>query len=1575
MTGDRSQLINFVQKFLGTVKFGNDHVAKIMGYGDYKIGNATILRVYFMEGLGHNLFYALKTKSWLWHRHLSHLNFGTINHLARQGLVRGLPKLKFEKDHLCSACAMGKKSVNRKKHILVIVNDYSRFTWVKFLRSKDEAPDFIIMFLKMIQVRLKVLIRHIRTDNGTEFVNQTLREYYEEVGISHETSVARSPQQNDVVERRNRMLIKAARTMLIYAQAPLFLWAEAVATACYTQNRSIIRIRRGKTPYELLHNKLPNLSFLHVFGALSYPTNDSENLGKLQPKADIGIFIGPTLNEMTPVTISSGLVQKSSSSTPYVPPLRNDWDLVFQPMFDELLNPPPSVDHQAPEVIAPIADVIPPVQVDSTGSPFSTTVDQDAPSLSKSHTTPETQSSVIPQDVEEDNVDIEVAYMGNDPLFVEPKTYKEALTQSCWIEAMQEELNEFERLEKYGFESCNPVDTAMVEKSKLDEDKEGKAVDPSHYCGMIGTLLYLTASRHDLQFAICMCARYQARPTKKHVHAVKKIFRYLRGTVNRGLCYPKDSSIALTAFADADHAGCQDTRRSTSGSLQFLGERLISWSSKRSSKAFKTCQEWLAIISDTNPIFILKASIPPKRKLDLTMGINFLGHGLLYDHAKTVNEHLEAKVLTRSSNLSKTSYVVAADLSELELKKILIEKMESNKSIHRSDEQRNLYKALVNAYKCDKIILDTYEDTVTLKRRCDDADKDEELSARSDWGSKRIREGKEPYESALADEPIQNTQDLEEPSHQEFETGAANDQPVAEASQHPEWFQKQKKPLTLDQGRYKSTLQLVYDVLRLCLFFKAFLVTADVSEIYMQEFWVTATMHHHFTRFKMDNKKHIVNLKSFREMLHILPRLPHQPFVEPPCEEEILAFLRFLRYSGVIRKPLMLNTKIQRRAMRCTILDSRRLSSTISCQRILLFQGGTRNSNAYKEYYAVATGAAPPKPKANVRKTRSSSENTITPPTAVAGPSLTTFEKGKQATKASKAKSLYALSEVAMTEAQQLKLVTKRRLQQTHISQASGSGADEGTGSIPGVPDVPNDESEEELSWNSTNEKGDDDEGKDGDGDEEDYGNDDEDGDSKEGDDDDDQQVKKDDEEEGSDDEQDSDEEEIIHSSLSTHIEEEPRDEESFDPISKTPEDTYDKGMESIFETTSQMDVQTPTSVAPLPMSAPTITPSTIATITTTIQAPTPPTIAPTNFSEFMQTNQFAGAVFAIPRIVQRYMDQRMNEAVKVAVQIQSDRLRDEAQKETDEFLKTINENMQKIIKDQVKEQVKRNLYKALVEAYESDKIILDTYGETVTLKRRRDDDANKDKEPSAGPGQGSKRHREGKDPESASASESAIAEEPMQTTFQMEEPSLPEFDTDNVDSRTNSYDKHALWEVSHWGRKRQQFYGFAVNQESARDVYFKRRIIVVTKLKIVEWHNYKHLDWITVRRDDDKLYKFREGDFKRLRIQDIEDILLLLVQGKLTNLTVEERFAFNVSLLIDGTLIDVRTALDDRPKGIRMMYLPQIIWRKSDKDRATAMIQVIDKRLKTRRIMRSLERFVRGRLYEGDFRMLQRTI
>ncbi|GJY77434.1 hypothetical protein Tco_0482550 [Tanacetum coccineum] len=363
-----------------------------------------------------------------------------------------------------------------------------------------------------------------------------------------------------------------------------------------------------------------------------------------------------------------------------------------------------------------------------------------------------------------------------------------------------------------------------------------------------------------------------------------------------------------------------------------------------------------------------------------------------------------------------------------------------------------------------------------------------------------------------------------------------------------------------------------------------------------------------------------------------------------------------------------------------------------------------------------------------------------------------------------------------------------------------------------------------------------------------------------------------------------------------------------------------------------------------------------------------------------------------------------------------------------------------------------RNLYKALVDAYENEKLMLETYGDTVSFKRRRDDE-DKDEEPSAGSNRGSKRRRDGKEPESTSApkektskttskstegskshhksaGEYAQAEEPMHTAKDLEEPAHQEFKTGVTEDQPNedtfqhpdclveleyfleevykattdqldwinpegqqyphdlrkplplipnsqgrqvipfdhfinndleylsggvssqkyatfmtktkaadyghikwiedlvpnrmwsqvpiSCDKHALWGISHWGRKRQQFYGFAVNRESSRDVYSKRRIIAVTNLQIVEWNNYKHLDWITIRRDDDKLYKFKEGNFNRLHIQDIEDMLLLLVQGKLTNLTVEERLTFNVSLRMFTRSVVIQRRVEDLQLGIQ---------------------------------------------------------
>nr|GEZ33156.1 hypothetical protein [Tanacetum cinerariifolium] len=454
-----------------------------------------------------------------------------------------------------------------------------------------------------------------------------------------------------------------------------------------------------------------------------------------------------------------------------------------------------------------------------------------------------------------------------------------------------------------------------------------------------------------------------------------------------------------------------------------------------------------------------------------------------------------------------------------------------------------------------------------------------------------------------------------------------------------------------------------------------------------------------------------------------------------------------------------------------------------------------------------------------------------------------------------------------------------------------------------------------------------------------------------------------------------------------------------------------DAGVESIFMTASS-------SVAPLPTPIPTMTPSIITTITTASHRPILPTPIPSaalqnlptfdsvfrfnqrlksleaSFSEYRQTNPFAEAVSNIPVAA----DLSEMELKKILI-------------EKMEGNKSIQRSDEQ-----------RNLYKALVDAYEADKTILESYGETAILKRRREEDDDQE-----GPFVGSDRgSTTGTQSRQMSASESAFVEEPMQTTCQMDEPSHPVFETgaedqpvvqisqhpewfsqprkpptpdpvqgstqtwiselakqadscssfnklldtpidfsnfimnrldvdtltpkllagptyklmrgscnslteleyhleevykattDQLDWEPINYDKHALWGVSHWGRKRQQFYGFAVNWESALDVYSKRRIIAVTDFKIVEWHNYKHLDWISVRCDDDKIYKFKEGNFKRLHLQDIEDMLLLLVQGKLSNLTVEERFDFNVTLRMFTRSIVIQRRMEDLQLGVK---------------------------------------------------------
>nr|GEX26058.1 retrovirus-related Pol polyprotein from transposon TNT 1-94 [Tanacetum cinerariifolium] len=511
MIGDRSRLMNFVKKFIGTVRFENDRFGAIMGYEDYMIGDSVISRVYYMEGLGHNLFF------------------------VRQFCDSDM-EVAFRK-HSC----------------------YVRDTnGVELLKGSRGSNLYTISIEDMMNSSpICLLSKASKKNHG--------------YGIG-----------NGVVERRNRTLVEAAKIMLIFSKASMFLWAEAMATA--------------------------------VFGALYYPTNDSEDLGKLQPTADTGIF----------------------------------------PMFDEYLEPP-RVERR----VLPAQAVQAPVN--SAGTPSSTTIDKDAPSLSISPSSSALQSHSSHQGVAaEPNYmeDHTIAPIDNNP-FVNvfaPEPHSEALSsgdissiESPYVSQTLHYLNKWRKdhpidnvkLDEYGDvlknkaqlvakryrqeegidfeESFAPVarikaihifitnaasknmtiyqmdvKTAFL-NGKLKEEvyvsqPEG-FVNPDHptHVYRLKKALY--------RFKQAPRAWYQASPTKKHLEALKRVFRYLKGTINWGLWYPKDTVMALTAYADADHAGCQDTRRSTSRSAQFLGDKLVSWSSKKqkSTVISTTKAEYIAI--------------------------------------------------------------------------------------------------------------------------------------------------------------------------------------------------------------------------------------------------------------------------------------------------------------------------------------------------------------------------------------------------------------------------------------------------------------------------------------------------------------------------------------------------------------------------------------------------------------------------------------------------------------------------------------------------------------------------------------------------------------------------------------------------------------------------------------------------------------------------------------------------------------------------------------------------------------------------------------------------------------------
>nr|GEY44818.1 hypothetical protein [Tanacetum cinerariifolium] len=522
----------------------------------------------------------------------------------------------------------------------------------------------------------------------------------------------------------------------------------------------------------------------------------------------------------------------------------------------------------------------------------------------------------------------------------------------------------------------------------------------------------------------------------------------------------------------------------------------------------------------------------------------------------------------------------------------------------------------------------------------------------------------------------------------------------------------------------ESTLQLVYDVLCRCPFFKGLYHERNIDYAFL--IWEDFV-------YQVEHKNH----KKSNEMYY--PRFTKVIIHHVMSKDQSIPRINKINWHYVRDDSIFSTIKV--------VFRHQNTQHYGVMLPIELTNDEIRNTKAYKEYYAFSTGEAAPKPKASARRKRSGSDTSITPPTATTTPKttvtitpkLTATAKDKQP---AKAKSLSDLSEVARTEAQQLKIVLRRSRQQTHISQPGGSGTDEGTGSKPGVPDVPTDESEEELSWNSSDDEGADDQEKVGDDDEGDEGNDreereeDDDEEDKDGaerdDDDEDQEITKDDEQDDT--ERSGDDTEEGNSDAEDNNEE-TRDEDNFDPIPRTPKSSEDEGygeedqglnvneeehVEDEEEDELYRDVNinqgrglqailegedTHVTLTPINSNCQQGSSSVSLQFVTSMLNLTTDVVfrfddrlksLEDNFSELRQTNSFAEAVFAIPSIVHQYMNQQMNEAVRVAVQIQTGRLREAYQRENDEFLQTIDENMKRIIKEQVKGQVKEQVSRIL---------------------------------------------------------------------------------------------------------------------------------------------------------------------------------------------------------------------------------------------------------------------------------------
>ncbi|GJW08353.1 putative ribonuclease H-like domain-containing protein [Tanacetum coccineum] len=716
-------------------------------------------------------------ESMIRHRRLGHVNFKTINKLVKENLVRGLHIKRFENDQTCVACLKGKQhkasykskiqnsitqplfmlhmdlfgltfvsSLMNKKYCLVVTDDYSRFTWVFFLATKDETSGILKSFITEVENLVDKKVKIIRCDNGTEFKNRVMSEFCEKKGIKKEFSVARTPQQNGVAERRNRTLIEAARTMLADSKLPTTFWAKVVNTACYVHNRVLAVKPHNKTTYELFRGRTPTLSFIRPFGCHVTILNTLDYLSKFDGKSDEGFFIGYSMNskafrvynirtrkveenlhirflEDKPIIACDGPkwlfdIDVLTKYMNYVPVVAgtNSNDFVDGSLFDSSSKnasndePQPSsdagnkddegdnatleathVDFFGDETKVDMSNITTTYPVPSTPHTrihkdysLDYVIDDVQSGVQTRRMTKTTNeqgfiSAVYEGKTHEDlhtyydevfapvarieairlfsayasfmnfvvyQMDVKSAFLyskigkevyvcqplGFEDLEFSDRVYKveKALyglhqAPRAWYETVKGDIllvqiyvddiifgstkkelcTEFEKLmhkkfqmssmgkltfylglqvmqkeygifisqdkyvdeilKKFGFSTVRIANTPMKTSKPLLKDAETEDVDVYLYRSMIRSLMYLTTSRLDIMFIVCACARFQVTPKVSHLHAMKRIFRYLKGQPKLGLWYSKDSPFDLEAYSDSDYASASLDRKSATG--------------------------------------------------------------------------------------------------------------------------------------------------------------------------------------------------------------------------------------------------------------------------------------------------------------------------------------------------------------------------------------------------------------------------------------------------------------------------------------------------------------------------------------------------------------------------------------------------------------------------------------------------------------------------------------------------------------------------------------------------------------------------------------------------------------------------------------------------------------------------------------------------------------------------------------------------------------------------------------------------------------------------------------------------